>query len=275
MKPTTNPNIFRMVKIEDIRNETSTVRTFLFNDKLCKLAKPGQFVMMWLPGIDEVPMSLSLINTSGLSGVTVENVGVATESLHKKNVGDFIGIRGPFGNEFKPIAGRIAIISGGTGIAPLLPLTTIMNDKINYIVLLTGFRTGKSVLFQERLNELVSDGRGELIITTEDGSYGMKGLITDSFELLAKKERFNMVYTCGPEIMMRKVFDIAEVYGIPVQASLERLMKCGLGICGSCVIGKYRVCQDGTVLSSEQLREIKDEFGKFRRDFNGRKIAFK
>jgi dihydroorotate dehydrogenase electron transfer subunit len=81
-----------------------------------------------------------------------------------------------------------------------------------------------------------------------------------------------MIYTCGPEQMMRKVFDLAEKHGIALEASLERLMRCAIGLCGSCVVGKYRVCRDGPVFNDVRLREVKAEFGKSKRDFDGRKI---
>jgi len=78
-----------------------------------------------------------------------------------------------------------------------------------------------------------------------------------------------MVYTCGPEQMMRKIFDIAEKRRIPMEASLERLMRCGIGLCGSCVIGKYRVCRDGPVFNLSQLSEVKDKFGYSKLGFDG------
>jgi dihydroorotate dehydrogenase electron transfer subunit len=81
-----------------------------------------------------------------------------------------------------------------------------------------------------------------------------------------------MIYTCGPEPMMHKMFLLAEQHKVPLQASLERIMRCSIGLCGSCQIGKLRVCKDGPVLNSEQLRSIKEEFGKFRLDFTGKKI---
>jgi dihydroorotate dehydrogenase electron transfer subunit len=86
------------------------------------------------------------------------------------------------------------------------------------------------------------------------------------------KEKFDIIYTCGPEQMIRKVFDQAEKHKIPLEASLERLMRCAIGLCGSCIIGKYRVCADGPVFRSKQLKEVKDEFGCSKRDFDGRKI---
>ena len=94
-------------------------------------------------------------------------------------------------------------------------------------------------------------------------------MATEPLEDLLDKQNFNVIYTCGPEAMMRKVFDLAEKRKIPLEASLERLMRCGIGLCGSCVIGKYRVCRDGPVFNLSQLSEIKDEFGTSKLGFDG------
>jgi len=90
---------------------------------------------------------------------------------------------------------------------------------------------------------------------------------------LLTREKFDMIYACGPERMIRKIFDLTEEYGVDFEASLERLMKCAIGLCGSCVIGKYRVCMDGPIFNSKQLEEVKGEFGVSKRDFDGKKIS--
>jgi dihydroorotate dehydrogenase electron transfer subunit len=111
-----------------------------------------------------------------------------------------------------------------------------------------------------------------ILSTTEDGSYGVRCLATEPLEALLEKEKFDIVYSCGPELMVRKVFDITEKRGLPMEASLERLMRCGIGLCGSCVIGKYRVCRDGPVFNASQLSEVKDEFGVSKLGFDGNRI---
>lgn len=108
--------------------------------------------------------------------------------------------------------------------------------------------------------------------TTEDGSYGVHGLATTPLERLLAEENFDMIYTCGPERMMRRVFDLAERYRIALEASLERLIRCAIGLCGSCVIGRYRVCRDGPVFTVAQLREVMHEFGFSKLDFTGEKV---
>jgi dihydroorotate dehydrogenase electron transfer subunit len=91
-------------------------------------------------------------------------------------------------------------------------------------------------------------------------------------EALLTKEKIDMIYTCGPEQMIRKVCDLAEKYKIDLEASLERLMRCAIGLCGSCVIGNYRVCRDGPVFSDKQLKRTREELGVSKRDFDGREI---
>jgi len=98
-------------------------------------------------------------------------------------------------------------------------------------------------------------------------------LVTDPAEHLLECEKFDMVYACGPEQMMYRVFLLTERHKVRFQASLERFMRCAIGLCGTCVIGRFRVCRDGPVFSGDELREVKSEFGHFRRGFDGRKTS--
>lgn len=266
----TNRN--RVIRLERVQLETPSIKSFTFHDSLCATAKPGQFIMVWAVGVDEVPMSLSTIQSNGYSEIAVAKVGEATAVLHRKRAGDLIGVRGPYGNGFKPSKGNLLLVGGGTGIAVLLPLATALPKRDASMTFVLGAKTRNELLFLGRVQSIGSKYNCAIAVTTEDGSQGSKGLATDAVEKLLKKEHFDMIYTCGPEPMMQRVFQLAERYDTPVQASLERIMKCGLGICGSCCVGKYRVCKDGPVFSSEQLKEILDEFGLFKRDFSGKKI---
>jgi len=108
----------------------------------------------------------------------------------------------------------------------------------------------------------------QVIISTDDGSYGEKGFVTDLVEKLVTETHFDAVYVCGPEIMMYKTVQSAHSRGMFVQASLERMMKCGVGICGSCCIGEDLVCRDGTVFDGPHLSSNK-EFGYFHRNKAG------
>ncbi len=265
-------NKLRTTHILNIETENSAVKIFTFKDKQCALAKPGQFLMLWIPSVDEIPLSILDAKENGIVSVAVKKVGEATSAFHKKRVGELIGVRGPFGNCFTLREGRILMVSGGTGTAPILFLAERLASKIAKLVFVTGAKTRGELLFMNRSKSILGGEKTRLIATTEDGSYGIKGLATKPLERLLERERFDMIYTCGPEQMMRKVFDLAEKYGVALEASLERLMRCAIGLCGSCVIGRYRVCKDGPVFTAEQLRDVKSQFGISKRDFNGRKI---
>jgi dihydroorotate dehydrogenase electron transfer subunit len=264
-------NRLRTAAILEVKNESATVKTFAFKDRLCRGARPGQFLMLWIPGTDEIPLSILDVQDDNSVLVAVKNVGSATFALHKMKVGDVIGLRGPFGNSFTTAHGRILMVCGGTGMGPLFFLTKEMS-KAERIVFLMGAKTKAELIFLNELNTILPKGKSKLITTTEDGTCGITGLCTEPLERILAKEGFDMIYSCGPEGMLQKVFQIAEKKGIRMEASLERLMRCGIGVCGSCAIGKYRVCADGPVFTSERLREITGEFGVTKRDFNGKKI---
>ncbi len=264
----------RTVRIVGVEDETPTVKSITFNDKRSANAKPGQFVMVWIPRVDEVPMSLSAINPAeDLTTITVEKAGEATDKLHHLKINDVIGIRGPFGNGYTLTKARnVMIVGGGTGMASLAPLTEkIATQPKSRVTLLHGAKTCDQVLFLERMKNALSKN-GKLMITTEDGSYGEEGVVTKPLEHLLTSEKFDIVYACGPERMMLKILRLTLYYKVPLQVSLERLMRCAVGLCGTCVIGRFRVCRDGPVFSGEQLHEVKNEFGRFKRGFDGRKI---
>ena len=230
--------------------------------------------MVWLPGIDEIPMSLSMINHLGLSRITVGKIGEATKAFHELKIGDRLGLRGPFGNWFIPYQGRVMVVGGGTGVAPLIPLIKDLVGLETDITFVLGAKTKKELLFLDELQKLFHNKSCKIIVTTNDGSMGLKGLVSDVLENLFKEKNYDMVYTCGSEPMMRKVFDISEKYKTSIQTCVERIIRCSIGLCGSCIIGKFRICKDGPILTSKQLREVLDEFGKFKRDFDGKRISF-
>lgn len=258
----------RTVNIKKIVRENPWVKTLCFHDELCEKATAGQFVMVWIPGVDEVPMSLSAIE-DGYCSFTVAKVGEATEALHNMKEGDLIGIRGPFGKGFSYVKGRVLIVGGGTGLAPLAVLAENLSRLGANVTFLLGAKTRRELLFLDK----VTRASKNVLVATDDGSFGLKGVVTEYAEKTLVEKRFDMVYACGPEPMMVKMLSLAKKYNVPLQMSLERLMRCAVGLCGSCVIGIYRVCKDGPVFTGKQLEEVKEEFGRFRRDFDGRKIA--
>lgn len=249
-----------LYEIKKIITHDSYHKTLFFSCNECRNAKPGQFVMVWLPGIDEIPMSLSHIGE--MQAITLKKVGEATGALYKMEEGDKIGIRGPYGHGFIEKGKKALFVAGGIGIAPLLPFIKKYKGEKHVIL---AARNKNLILFKEELENM------ELYIATDDGSLGFKGLATDLMEKLVKEHEFDIVYACGPEKMMKKVFDICKENKIDMQASLERYMKCGVGICDSCTINGYRVCKEGPVFDFVTLSKMPD-FGKWKRNEAGKKI---
>jgi dihydroorotate dehydrogenase electron transfer subunit len=267
----TAANQLRTKPIISIRAESPTVKTFVFKDEQCARAKPGQFLMLWIPGVDEIPLSIMDAGDDGKVAVSVKALGEATLTLHQKRVGETVGVRGPFGNSFTMSGRKPLIVGGGTGIAPLMFLTKRLISKAVCTTFVLGANTTDELLFRSELDRFGAK-RVRLVTSTEDGSCGFTGLCTEPLEQMLAKEKFDLTYACGPEQMILKVFEMAEQRGVEMQASLERLMRCAIGLCGSCVIGKYRVCADGPVFTSRQLRQVRDEFGLSKRDRCGKKV---
>jgi dihydroorotate dehydrogenase electron transfer subunit len=243
------------VSILGIKKETSLIRTFAF-DRSFEFF-PGQFVMVWIPGVDEIPMALS----SGTT-ITVQQAGDATSAMFALKPGEKLGIRGPFGNGFTK-GEKVLAIAGGVGAAPLLPLAKA--DCV--MTFLLGARTEKELLFVDQLDECT-----DVLIATDDGSLGVHGYVTTLMDDL-NLGVYDRIAVCGPEVMMRAVLTNVEEKGIAhkTEFSLHRYMKCGVGVCGSCCIDPsgLRVCRDGPVFSGDLL--LKSEFGHYMRDASGRK----
>ncbi len=252
----------RTYKITEIIEETPNVKSFIFDFE--KSAQPGQFLMAWVPDFEEIPMSVSYCSDNKI-GISVYAVGETTKKLHEMKEGDYVGLRGPYGTSFEPKGDKIAVIGGGCGSAPLGYLVESFFDENVEVHALLGAGTRENLLFKDRLEKLPYT---DIHCATDDGSYGHEGFITEVFETLTEKHKFDRVYTCGPEIMMKKIYDTCREKKIDLQASLERYMKCGLGICGSCAIDGYLVCKDGPVFGMKDLNRM-SEFGKKRRDRSG------
>ena len=256
-------NYPKIVEIIDTKKENDNIKTITF--KYLKETKPGQFFMIWVPRIDEIPMSISYINKDNKS-ITFKKIGDATEHLFKLKKGDKIGIRGPYGTNFKIKNKNILFVGGGTGIATLGPAIEQAYKQKKQIIIIIGTKTKKEIFFEKRFKKYTS----KIYITTDDGSYGKKGYASDIVKKIIKEEQIQSIITCGPEKMMKKIYDISKDKYF--QASLERYMKCGFGICGQCCIGEgLRVCKDGPVFDGKNLNNI-EEFGKYKRDSSGKKI---
>ena len=262
-----NLNHTKICIIEKVIDETPTVRTLIFSDEVMPTVLPGQFAMVWIPGINELPMSVMISQESGKAAFTVRKHGLASTGLFNVKVGQQIGVRGPYGNSFDLKQGKLLLVGGGTGLVPMMRLLTFVKPTDDVTVLI-GAKSKNEVFFEDLANNLLKNNPHRVIVTTDDGTYGEKGFVTSMVEKLVNENHFDGVYTCGPEIMMYKTVQLAHSKGLFVQASLERMMKCGVGICGSCCVGEDLVCKDGTVFDGDHLLSNK-EFGHFHRNKAG------
>ncbi|MDD1708764.1 MAG: dihydroorotate dehydrogenase electron transfer subunit [Methanoregulaceae archaeon] len=245
----------QVVQITSVAQETPSVRTFSFSPGFS--FRPGQFVMVTIPGVDEIPMALSRADA-----ITVQKVGDATAALFRAGPGDLLGIRGPFGNGY-PSLGRTLAIAGGVGAAPLRPL--VMGGTVGCLII--GARTADELLFLPEFRL-----KTNVMVATDDGSAGYHGLVTGLMKKVPLAE-YDQVCVCGPERMMHAALQALDSAGIADRSffSLHRYMKCGIGICGSCCIDPdgRRVCRDGPVFAGNTL--IDSELGKYSRDASGRR----
>ena len=271
MEEQRDPNHPYICTIERVVDETPTVRTLYFHDEVLANVKPGQFAMIWIPGVNELPMSVMISEKKDEAGLTVRKRGESSTALYNLKIGDKIGVRGPYGNSFEITNGKILLIGGGTGLVPLMRLIKYSNPDwtTNQITVLMGSKTKEEVFFEDISNKMLTHSQNPQIIpVTEDGSYGEKGYVTDVLEKLLEENTYDGIYTCGPELMMYKTVQMANKKGIFVQASLERMMKCGIGICGSCCVNDDLACRDGTVFDGAHLSQ-KSEFGHLHRTKSG------
>ena len=259
-------NIPQVVEIKRVIKETDTVKTLIF-DWPVKDEVPGQFMMLW-NFKDEKPMSMSLIDqVNNEVGFTIRKVGEFTEALHQMEAGDKLGIRGPYGRGFEISGTKVLAVGGGVGMAPLAAFAEEASRKGIEVDLISAAATHDELLFMGRLKETT-----QLKPCTDDGTYGFCGFGTELAEEVLKNNCYDMIVTCGPEVMMKKLADIAEKNDIPAQFSLERYVKCGVGICGQCCVDDtgWRICKEGPVFWSDEVKLI-TEFGRYRRDAAGRK----
>ncbi|MCX8169857.1 MAG: hypothetical protein N3D72_02090, partial [Candidatus Methanomethyliaceae archaeon] len=219
-------------------------------------ALPGQFVFIWVPGLGEKPFSLAFNNPITL---LVKKLGPVSSRIADMKEGDVILLRGPYGNFYIPNEGA-GLVGGGSGVAPIYFIAKMFRNRIN-IAYIGGKRSSDLPLY-DYLKEIV-----EVKASTEDGSLGFKGLVTDIIDVRNSREYFN----CGPEAMLVKAAELESKFvgEDRVFCAIERYTKCGVGICGSCSIDGMRICVDGPVFPYSILKNGKD-FGKFKRAPSGR-----
>jgi dihydroorotate dehydrogenase electron transfer subunit len=263
---TVAPAVRTVVSVSDTVVETPSTITLRF--PYAPSAEPGQFVMVWFPGDDELPMSLSY--TDGVSkGVTVKAMGDTSRRVLALAPGATLGVRGPYGNHFDLTPRRVLVVGGGSGTAVLAPAAEGAIAQGAQVTVALGATRASELLFKDRLIQ----ARARVKVATDDGSEGMEGYVTGLAASLLDQEPFDAVWTCGPEVMMRKVCAAASEHEVPVFCSVERHMKCALGMCDACALGPYHVCIDGPVFPAERLINSED-FARFHRDPSGRRVPF-
>jgi len=225
--------------------------------------QPGQFFMVWIPRLDEKPYTLSYIE-GGRVGISVRQRGPFSGRLCALRPGDSIGLRGPFGRPFRGLARwsgsrRVALIGGGCGMATM----ALLAERLPDAEIVQGARSAQFVAYRDRFPEQA--------IFTDDGSAGCRGFPTQWLEERARAGSVDMVYTCGPEVMMAAVVAVCRREGIACQVSMERYMKCGIGVCGQCECDGRRVCVEGPTFDLADLSAMPG-FGRVRRDKTGRAL---
>lgn len=262
-------DLIRSTRIEKVVQESSTIRSFYFRDDESLSSLAGQFAMVWLPGVGEFPMSLSLRSRSGLVSIGVKAMGEGSKKLYECGEKEIIGVRGPYGNSFNlsKKMNRVLLVGGGTGMVPMVLLAGELAKRRVRTSMVIGAKTREELPFLKMSTKLLGDR--SVFPSTDDGTLGFRGLATEQAEEILKKGKFDQVFSCGPEKMMFSLHSIARKHRVPVQFSLERIMKCGMGICGSCTLGDLVLCRDGPVLDDDNLKRVENEFGFFERNKSG------
>ncbi len=256
--------------VKAITQDSPNLKTYVFETAM--RSQPGQFIMVWMPGVDEIPMSIGW-KTATEMHVGIAAAGDCTRAIFDQiKVGDKLGIRGPYGTAFDYKERRkIILIGGGYGTPPLLNLAQKTTEAGIETTVVLGGRSADHLLYEDKFEHLGCT----LHVSTDDGSKGHHGYCTEVLEKLLNEGDYDCLYTCGPEKMMAKVARMAEKKGVDCQVSLERYMKCGFGICGQCCLDDsgIRICKEGPVIAgSSALRH--PEFGSYHRQDSGLRCDF-
>jgi len=207
-------------------------------------AEPGQFLMVWLPGIEERP--LAVMDDSPLS-LTIRDIGPFTHAMATLEPGQRVWVRGPYGRGFTEQAEHMLLVGGGSGIASLTLLAKRAFAGGAQVRVALGARTAGQLMLAWRFCELGIPP----VIATDDGSEGLRGTVVDAIEPLLAMAWPDAIYACGPEPMLLALGRRLKSVQIPVYMSLERAIKCALGVCGNCHWGELLICRDGPVFRAE------------------------
>jgi len=226
--------------------------------EIARKHRPGQFVMV-LPGAtgERIPLTIAASDKdAGTITLVVQEVGKTTMAMGELSGGEeFLSVVGPLGTPTHiEKFGTVICVGGGAGIAPMLPIAGGMRNAGNRVLSILGGRTQELVILRAEM-EAVSD---EIVYTTDDGSFGRKGLVTHALtDMIAAKGKPELVVAIGPAIMMKAVAELTRPLGIQTLASLNSIMVDGTGMCGACrvsVDGKTKfVCVDGPEFDAHQV----------------------
>ncbi len=262
------PRPFRVVATRRDTRDTVTVELESLDGDGCPFAA-GQFTMLQAFGVGEVPISIS-----GHPGRpdrlvhTIRDVGGVTQALCEVRDGDVLGVRGPYGRGWgvsDAAGGDVVVIAGGIGLAPLrAAVLEVLAARRSFgrVSVLYGARTEDDVLFGGDLADWASEPDVEVAVTVDRAATswaGHVGLVTDLVRGASFDPARTLALVCGPEVMMRYVGAELTARGVPpdrVRLSLERNMRCGVGLCGHCQLREYLLCVDGPVLSLDAVRPL-------------------
>jgi NAD(P)H-flavin reductase len=248
-------------EILQIKDETADVKSFLLKNVSDIAPEPGQFYELSVPGYGEVPISIA----SSQNGLlfSIKKVGKVTEIMHKMHKGDRIGIRGPFGTGFPEPDGETVLIAGGIGLPPARSyIEHSISSGNKKLTLLYGARTPADIVYKSEIGNWKN--MFNVHLTVDIGSKGWNGNVGVVTRLFPKISNVDSKFIIiGPTIMIK--FSVIELKKMGVEdeniyLSLERKMKCGVGLCGHCNIGRYYVCKDGPVFSYSKVKDIPELF---------------
>jgi ferredoxin--NADP+ reductase len=235
-----NANTHRLLSTQEIAPQVKQIT--IYSPKIAQKAKAGQFIILRVDNEGErIPLTLASWNKKeGTITLIFQEVGVSTKKIGTLKPGDHIlNIAGPLGS---PSAinnyGTVAVVCGGIGTAAAYPITKALKEAGNKVISIIGARNEKLLVLENEMKQ-VSD---EIYISTDDGTKGHKGYVSDILKsLIEKKYQFDVVYAIGPPIMMRVTAEVTRPYGIKTRVSLNPIMVDGMGMCGAC-----RVTVEGT-----------------------------
>jgi NAD(P)H-flavin reductase len=263
------PRLFRIRTVRSETHDTFTLELEQAEGTPDSSFKAGQFNMLYVYGVGEVPVSISgNPTTPGILVHTIRSVGTVTKAIHKLKRDDFLGVRGPFGSHWpvdESAGSDIVIVAGGIGLAPLRPaLYHVLSQREKYgkVVLLYGTRTPDDILYRRELERWRSRFDLDVHITVDRAPSGWRGNV-GVVTLLISKAPFDPLNTvamvCGPEVMMRFAVQELHKHGIgggDIYVSMERNMKCAVGFCGHCQYGPVFICKDGPVFPYDRIKDL-------------------